>query len=225
MKFVLLFASGASASTLINRCMVDGDVSFTFDDAPREYTEDILDVLKKENVSATFFVNGYRAVVDDYAMWCTLQRIHLDGHTIGTHTYSHPALVKLRDFSVYREFYDNEMIIRKITGKRPKLFRPPYFSYSDRILKIADHFSYVTLIGNLDTRDWESRDYNSILESFQNFTGKSFISVQHDGIKESAWALEKIIEGIRERFNIVSMEKCIGMPVYQEDVIYGPLLL
>ena len=226
MKYNLLFVYATIVTgEIVNRCVNDGEVSLTFDDAPEKYTEGILKILKKENIKATFFVNGYRATMNNRKNWKVLEKIYKDGHTIGTHTYSHPALVKLRDFNVYRELYDNELIIRELTGMRPLLFRPPYFSYSDRILNIANHFSYLTVLGDLDTRDWESQDESAILEKFKNFTGKSFISIQHDNVNATVKSLKKVINEIRLRFKIVSMEKCLCRPVYQEDPVYGPLLV
>ena len=97
-------------------------VYLTFDDGPSIYTKEILDILKRYNVKATFFVTGMSApLYDEY-----LQRILDDGHSLGIHTYSH----------VYRDVYEslesfqadfNKMrdYIKQQTGEDIKLYRFP----------------------------------------------------------------------------------------------------
>ena len=60
-------------------------VCFTFDDGPSERTEEILDILSKENIKATFFVIGPSDIKTDERIF----RIHSEGHSIGLHTMSH----------------------------------------------------------------------------------------------------------------------------------------
>lgn len=96
-------------------------VYLTFDDGPSIYTKDILDVLKRYNVKATFFVTGMNTQYDDY-----LQDILDDGHSLGLHTYSHvysdvySSLEHFKnDFNKVRDYvYLN-------TGEKVNLYRFP----------------------------------------------------------------------------------------------------
>jgi len=100
----------------------DCEVALTFDDCPSEpYTSMILDILKENDVEATFFIIGERAI--EYP-W-VINRMITDGHSIGNHGYtdSRPAL--LGDDNVEEEIIKTQDILEDITGERPRLFRLP----------------------------------------------------------------------------------------------------
>jgi peptidoglycan/xylan/chitin deacetylase (PgdA/CDA1 family) len=108
----------------ILRGPVDGDrIALTFDDGPAPgYTDQVLDILRSSEVKATFFVCGRN--VERYPE--ILRRVQAEGHAIGNHTYSHPnPYFRSRAFFA-REVDLTQAAIEKVTGKRPKFFRPPY---------------------------------------------------------------------------------------------------
>ena len=84
-------AAGAVSSvpygTIIDSCTVPGTVALTFDDGPYIYTAQVLDILKNNNVRATFFMNGDNwsniLSADDQAL---VHRVIAEGHQIGSHT-------------------------------------------------------------------------------------------------------------------------------------------
>lgn len=97
-------------------------VYITFDDGPTFITEKLLDVLKNENVKATFFVVG-KEIEGREAI---LKRIYEEGHSIGLHTYSH----NLRKIYGSKESFISEMTktsdkIKEVTGTSPKIIRFP----------------------------------------------------------------------------------------------------
>jgi len=102
------------------------EIALTFDDGPNDpYTTEILDILKKYNAKATFFVVGKNVL--KYPQ--TVKRMYLEGHAIGNHTYGHPDLiVKGGLFKMRKEMIETEEIIQDVTGQKPFLFRPPYGS-------------------------------------------------------------------------------------------------
>lgn len=101
-------------------------VYLTFDDGPNTVTTpQILDILKRYGVKATFFVTGYNARLNPGV----LRRILEEGHAIGNHSYSH-------DYALYRDkaaFISDleraEEAIEAVTGSRPTLYRPPGGTY------------------------------------------------------------------------------------------------
>ena len=108
----------------ILRGPVDGNrIALTFDDGPcAGYTEPILEILRRRGVKATFFVCG-RNVERNPEL---LRRIQAEGHTIGNHGYSHPfPFFRSRRFFA-REVDRTQEAIEKVTGERPKFFRPPF---------------------------------------------------------------------------------------------------
>lgn len=97
-------------------------IVLTFDDGPSAYTEQILDILKKYNVPATFFVIGgniqkYPGVV---------KRIAREGHTIGNSTFSHDDLFLLDAEKVRDEIKLTQKAVEALTHRSTLLFRQPY---------------------------------------------------------------------------------------------------
>ena len=106
-------------------------VVFTFDDGPhRLYTKKLLSVLAEHEVRATFFVNGYwmdpRRRDDAKLNQQLLLAIHKAGHEVGNHTYNHAWLPRLTPGEQTREVMDNVRLVERITGVKPRYFRPPY---------------------------------------------------------------------------------------------------
>ena len=98
-------------------------ISITFDDGPNEpYTSQILDILMKFNVKATFFVLGDNA--ERFPE--TVRREAEDGHEIGNHTFDHCVLPLWSGRHIRREIKRTSDLIERIAGVRPKFFRAPH---------------------------------------------------------------------------------------------------
>ena len=105
-------------------------VYLTFDDGPGTQTEKILDILKKENVKATFFVTGK----DDSYSRKIYKRIVDEGHTLGLHSYSHIYENIYASASAFRKDTKKEYdLIYEITGQYPKFYRFPGGSGSEKM--------------------------------------------------------------------------------------------
>jgi len=95
----------------------------TFDDGPSEWTEGILDVIKKENVKATFFISAYwnnRKMIGPNSFQKqkrALLRIVREGHVLGNHTSGHKILTRLSPGEIRKEFNFNQNLLNKILGK------------------------------------------------------------------------------------------------------------
>jgi peptidoglycan-N-acetylglucosamine deacetylase len=100
-----------------------GNVALTFDDGPSSpYTGQILDLLRERGVTATFFLCGKN--VERHPE--IARRIVAEGHTIGNHTYSHPFPYFRRRSFIATEIDRAQDVIERVTGHRPKIFRPPF---------------------------------------------------------------------------------------------------
>lgn len=228
MKKILFILISKSMSQLISNCLSSNDFALTFDDGPTEYTNNILDILYKKNVKSTFFINGLKVIRDQNTI-NIIHRMYNEGHSIGSHTFSHASLTKLNDFNIQRELYDNEMVFRAILKKRPLLFRPPYFDYDARVLSITNQFGYLVIITSLDSEDWLSENKTLIYNSFINaisLSNTGFISLQHDTIIQSVQILENIIDLLRNNsYNLVNMNECLNLSeTLQNDNTYSPFL-
>lgn len=158
-------------------------VALTFDDGPtRKYTGAILDALKENNASATFFVLGDRANnAPDL-----LQRMVLEGSEIGNHTFSHKQLTTLSKENIEEEITATQEAIYDITRHYPDVIRPPYGSKNDTVMQCAQGKRIVTW--TLDTRDWSSRNARKVVDTVMNTVKDGDIILMHDLYPSSAQA-------------------------------------
>ena len=118
------------------------------------YTGQILDVLKKHQVPAAFFLVG------DYLERNAdlVRRMVDEGHIVGNHTATHPDMSKISDENAFRrELTQVEELFTGITGKElPKFYRPPQGVYSEENLKMAKAAGYKTVFWSLAYADWDN---------------------------------------------------------------------
>ncbi len=115
-------------------------------------TEKILDVLKKHEVPAAFFLVGN--YIEQNAE--LVKRMVSEGHIVANHTYHHYDMSKLNDMESFRkELEDLEVLYTKLTGQAmPKYYRPPQGIYSEENLKMAKELGYKTVFWSLAYVDW-----------------------------------------------------------------------
>lgn len=124
---LLAYAASVPSSQLFGPALVRGPregnrVALTFDDGPSLATARILDLLGERQIKATFFVCGRNAERHPEIV----RRMAAEGHTLGNHTYSHPFAYLLGRRHLAEEIDRTQEVIERLTGRRPKLFRPPY---------------------------------------------------------------------------------------------------
>jgi len=172
-------------------------VALTFDDGPlTESTPEILSILKEKNIKATFFVVGEQ--VEKFPM--LVQQEIAEGHEVGSHTYSHPTLIKLRKDEIEKELDTTEQAILKV-APRPTLFRPPGGFYNDMILKKARDNGYLTILWSVDPYDWRYPPVGEIINVVLRDSKPGSIILLHDGKYPSSTpeALGFIIDSLSAR--------------------------
>jgi cellulose synthase/poly-beta-1,6-N-acetylglucosamine synthase-like glycosyltransferase/peptidoglycan/xylan/chitin deacetylase (PgdA/CDA1 family) len=144
------------------------EIALTFDDGPDPiWTPEILDILKRENVKATFFVIGANAEADPGL----IERIIDDGHDLGNHTYTHPNLSDVPPEAVSLELNANQRLLEALTGRSMHLFRPPYLgdaepTDADEIapVEVAQDLGYIAVGEHVDPVDWELPGADKIVQ-------------------------------------------------------------
>ncbi|WLV25400.1 polysaccharide deacetylase family protein [Aciduricibacillus chroicocephali] len=111
-----------TSKRLVKKLNTDG-IALTFDDGPNEiYTIQLLDLLKRYDAKATFFVVGEK--VDRHPE--IVKRIHQEGHAIGIHHYQHLSSWKLTPKQLEEQLVQTDKAIFRATGEHPTLYRPPW---------------------------------------------------------------------------------------------------
>lgn len=165
-------------------------VALTFDDGPSKYTKKILDILKKEEACATFFIVGNKALFYKEE----LQRMLKEGSEIGNHSYSHKWLNRLSENEFKEEINKTQKVIEDITGFTPKIFRPTYGGYSDKLKTYTD-LNFI--LWNVDSEDWKVKNTNKILNNIFKSVKDESIILMHDNHEYSVKALKEIIDNLK----------------------------
>ncbi|MCM3766800.1 polysaccharide deacetylase family protein [Neobacillus niacini] len=154
-------------------------VALTFDDGPDpRFTPQILDILKEQNVKATFFLMGARAK----AYPEIVKRIQDEGHIIGNHTYWHPNLVKQGDIATLeREVTQTENQLASQIGYRTKLFRAPYGFLNNELVEKLKSMNYTVVAWSVDSLDWYESPPEQIAYNVISNIHPGAIILMHDG--------------------------------------------
>ena len=164
-------------------------IALTFDDGPHPYkTDAVLNILEKHGVRATFFVVGEN--VSYYPE--PLRRAVALGHEIGNHTYHHASLSHACEENAAEEIEKTEEIILKTVGYRTKLFRPPEGAYNACALNVVKSKDYRVILWTVDTRDWENKSAETMVQTVMtNIKGGSII-LFHDYMSKKSHTLEAL---------------------------------
>jgi len=212
----------------------DRQIAITFDDGPDpKFTPQILDVLKKEHATATFFLIGMEA--QKYPG--LVQRIYAEGHSIGNHTFTHPDISDVSAWYLKDvELNLTERLFASKLGIHPLLFRPPYSIDQDpdvadqvRPVQLVQSEGYTTVGSRIDPYDWQrGRPPDQVVASVLDQAARYAVAdckthdpplcgniiLLHDGGGDrtaTVRALPAIIEGLRSRgFQIVGVQDLLG---------------
>lgn len=132
-------------------CKHDKTWALTFDDGPSEFTHELLDILDKLDVKATFCVMGSH--VKKFPE--VIKRAYESGHQIASHTYSHPHLMSLSNEDIVYEVRATEEAIEDVIGVKPKYIRPPYGEADKRVKGLLKQMGYKVLMWNVDPTDYD----------------------------------------------------------------------
>lgn len=157
-------------------------------------TEKILDILKRQQVPAAFFLVGnYIEKNADL-----VRRMVEEGHIVGNHTMHHYDMSKLNTMEAFsKELTDLEVLFKETTGQEmPKFYRPPQGIYSQENLQMAKELGYKTVFWSLAYVDWNNDNQPSKEEAFGKLlprTHPGAVVLLHSTSKTNAEVLEELI--------------------------------
>ncbi len=172
-----------------------GTVALTFDDGPNPtYTPQILAILKKYNIKATFFMVGANA--KKYPE--IVKMVHDAGHTIGSHSQTHPMLTKISDAQLQNEVTKPSEIIVGLISVKPKCLRYPYGASNSHVREVIREHGMMPLPMGFNYFDYDRPGVEKITSwVLKNIYSKQVI-LMHDGFdkrEQTVAALPVIIEG------------------------------
>ncbi|TWH80420.1 polysaccharide deacetylase family protein [Sedimentibacter saalensis] len=176
-------------------------IALTYDDGPSKYTKEILDLLKENNSAATFFVLGSQASKYED----TVKQMIENGNQIGNHSYDHKRLTLLNDEELYDQINKTDNLIYEIAMYRPFVMRPPYGSTTEAL---KEKIQKPIINWSIDTRDWESRNAETITKIICENVKDGDIILMHDLYESSLEASKKVIpELINRGYQLVTISE------------------
>lgn len=152
-------------------------VALTFDDGPSDYTYQVLDVLKRYKVKATFCVVGNNVRL--YPK--TTLRIVREGHLICNHTRDHANLTKLSKAKIRTNLATAQTQIKAVTKVKPKVVRFPYGASNAKVLTVAKALKLRSVGWDVDSFDWKNPPSTTISARVVKLTRAGDVVLMHDG--------------------------------------------
>lgn len=152
--------------------------------------DEILSILEKHNVKATFFLLGSWA--DDYID--EVQKIYDAGHELGNHSYSHKDMPSMTYEEIMLDIQKCNETVRNITGYSPVLFRAPSGAYDNKTISAAENLGMMTIQWDVDSIDWKNISADEIIRRVTTKTHNGSIIQFHTGTEHTAQALPEILK-------------------------------
>jgi peptidoglycan/xylan/chitin deacetylase (PgdA/CDA1 family) len=193
------FSAYAITDNEIHKVAEKGTVALTFDDGPTaEYTPQILAILKKYNIKATFFMVGYNAKNHPDVV----KQVLADGHAINSHSLTHPMLTKISDTQLHREVEEPQVIIYKIIGQKPNCLRYPFGASNQHVRDVIRAQGIVPVAMGYNSFDYERPGVDKIVNWVLKNAYSGQVILMHDGFnnrEQTVAALPRIIEGLKKK--------------------------
>ena len=189
------------------------EIAISFDDGPVEnYTKQILAILNSENIKATFFCIGNRIAGNE----AILKQVQAEGHIIGNHSYSHHfwfdmySAKKMQD-----DLQQMDAEMERVTGLKPKLFRPPYGVTNPNLAKAIRNVGYTPVGWSLRSMDTVIMDGKKLLAKVNEGIKPGAVFLFHDTSKTTLSVLPEFIQEVKKRgYNIIPLDKLLALQPY-----------
>lgn len=182
-------------------------IALTFDDGPVADTGRLLRMLRRQHVTATFFVLGQQVRAHPELV----ARAARQGHEIGIHTWDHRKLTTLSLRRIRAEMTGTVREVKRATGVRPTLLRPPYGASDQRVLRTARRLGLTQVLWSLDTFDWRTLDVRTTVRAVRRGARPGRIILMHDIHQASVDAVPRVIQVLRRQgYHLVTVSHLLG---------------
>lgn len=210
-KVIGVFMSNQNDMAIHSVETKDKKISISFDAAyGDQYTDEILTILDKNDIKATFFLVGNW--VDNYSD--KVKKIHDKGHEIGNHSTTHPYFTQLDSIKMKEEIFSTSEKIKEITGEATVLFRPPFGDYNSQVVNVVKETGHQCILWDVDSLDWkdpgEKVMFNRVIDGVTNGS----VILYHLNAEQTPKILDKTIKELKKAgYQFVKVSDLI----YKED--------
>jgi peptidoglycan-N-acetylglucosamine deacetylase len=185
------------------------EIALTFDDGPGPYTPQVLAILQREHVPATFFEVG---ILERYFNASTTA-IAADGDTIGDHTEVHAPMSRLSPAKQRAQLLEQASAIERYGASFPRLFRPPYGLWNSATLALLHRYRMLMVLWTVDTSDYRRPGVPAIVDAAVHGARPGAIILLHDAggdRSQTVAALPKIVSALRRRhYQLVTVPRLL----------------
>ncbi|WP_229776062.1 polysaccharide deacetylase family protein [Deinococcus ruber] len=184
--------------------------ALTFDDAPHPMYEPLLlDLLRRADARATFFVIGRNARAYPYFVRDMAEQ----GHEVANHTYHHVRLPGLPIAEATAEMQEADAVLQGITGKPVRYFRPPGGDYTPATLRAAEALGLTTVFWTDDPGDFQNPGDNVLLERYTRMLRRGGIVLLHDNAPEMLQVLPAFLRlAVQHRIDLNTVGTLVAGP-------------
>ncbi len=192
-------------------------IAITFDDGPSSKTKEIVDLLEKLKIKATFFVLGCNVKNHQEE----LKYINQFNHEIGNHSYSHPNFKKLSLQEGLNEINQTQEIVFETIKRYPRLFRFPYGSVNKEVLRTT---RLPTILWSADSLDWKCYDTLAIVNNIKKEAKENGILLFHDFKYYNKVAIETIVNDLKkDGYTFVTISELLNFKS-NEEMVQGTII-
>ncbi|MEW1860017.1 polysaccharide deacetylase family protein [Streptomyces sp. NBC_00669] len=200
-------------------------IAITFDAGPSVRTPQILGILSKYHVHATFFTLGKNHVMKHPQM---VRDMVAQGHEVETLTWSHQILTKISSSEVRKEITEGRDAVHKVAGVTPTLLRPPQGRTSSKVTKIAKELGMSEVVWNSNGADYKTTDSKLIASRILKSAKPDGIILLHDlvdktnkGYNGTVASIAPIISTLQARgYTFVTVKQLLAPGTPQAGKVY-----
>lgn len=207
--------SGVYLKALCRAESADKVVALTFDDGPdADSTPRVLDLLKRYDVRATFFVVGEQARQNPEL----IHRMVAEGHTVANHSYYHLPQSTLWSSQRYTEelFRCNDVVAR-LTGLRMRLYRPPFGVTNPPIARAVKNLGLIPVGWSVRSLDTMTKDTDRVVDRVMRGLRGGDVILLHDRLENSEELLEKLLTALRtQHYTTATVDELFKIEAYEK---------
>lgn len=189
-------------------------IAITFDDGPViGKTDRVLDILKQNHVTATFFCIGKNIKTNPEL----LKRIDAEGHIVGNHSYTHHFLFDTYSVrKMYEELAETNTLIRNTIYKKVNLFRPPYGVTNPNLVKAIRKGGFLPVGWNVRSFDTMAKDGEKLMQKVTRNIKPGDVFLFHDTMDVTINSLQSFIDKVHQQgFRIEPLDKMLNIKAYE----------